>query len=473
VAWYDLSLATIATNGLAESTDYHDDLGRALAYRALRQVARNNRGVALLRTLPAGDAGAPACEPGFADDRCETALADILAATASDPDNAVYRMNEGWGQRLLGRTDEARAALERAVALDPTLYPAFNDLGILLARDGDTAGARTAFSAAIQAQPTYDLARWNLGILALREGPAGTIEGQRLLAEAIRLQPELRTTPLDFRADEQVYRFGFEAPAPPAAGAPPGQTYSVGAAVLAATTSVAALGQLVSTVFGHGIKTAIGSAEGRLVRLGRGRRWRARQRALRRRLPTGARGWLTWLGVAAVLAIVTAWQALQAGPAIAASGVLIAIAATLVALAAHGIGHLVAARILGGRIIPAAWAPGAVVSLAFLPVHAATGPFLAERFRARSGGRERAWLFHLAGPAANALVAVVAYLLFLAEPAPAFRLVAQIQLAAIGYTLLPVRPLDGWAIQRDRPRVLLALGFGVLAAGTAFALGLL
>ena len=36
-----------------------------------------------------------------------------------------------------------------------------------------------------------------------------------------------------------------------------------------------------------------------------------------------------------------------------------------------------------------------------------------------------------------------------------------------------VRPLDGWALKREQPRVLLVIGFGVLAAGTAFALGLL
>jgi tetratricopeptide (TPR) repeat protein len=473
VAWYDLALATIESNDLATSTDYHLDLTEALGFRALRQAARNNRAVALLRTLPADRNGTPRCDPGPARDLCETALAGIQAAVASDPGNAVYRMNEGWASRLLGKADEARAALQQAVELDSGLYPAFNDLGILLARDGDAPGARAAFTAALAADPGYDLARWNLGILALREGPTGIVEGERLLAEAIRRQPELRTAALDFRPDEEVYTFGFEAATPPMAAASPGRTYSIGAVVLAATASVAAIGQLASTLFSHGVQTAIGGTQGALERAGRHRRWRAFQRRLRQRLPSAARGWLAWSAVVVLLAVVTAWQAAQAAPTLTASAIVVAIGATLLALLAHEVGHLLAARSLRGRLIPAAWGPGAIVSLLFLPVQAATGPFLAERFRPRSGSRKGAWRFHLAGPVANALVAVIAYLLFLAEPAPALRLVAQIQLAAIGYTLLPVRPLDGWALKREQPRLLLAIGFGVLAAGTAFATGLL
>ncbi|MEO8274475.1 MAG: hypothetical protein ABI620_10450, partial [Chloroflexota bacterium] len=375
ISWYDLALATIDANGLTESSDYHQDLSRALEFRGLRQVAQNNRGVALLRSIEPGPDGAPRCDAGFAQDRCEAALAAIQSAAASDPDNAVYRMNEGWVSRLLGRADEAQAALQDAVRLDPTLYPAFNDLGILLALSGDSSGARKAFDAAMATDPTYDLARWNLGILALRDVPGGVLEGQQLLAEAIRLRPELRTAPLEFRPDERTYRFGFEAPLPRTTGATFGQTYSVGAVVLAATASIAALGQLGSTLFGHGLQTAIGDTQRRLERLSRQRRWRARLRGLRRRLPSWAGNGLSWLGVAVLLVVVTGWQAAQASPTVAGSAVLLAIIAVLIALVAHEAGHLVAARAMRGRLIPAAWGPGAIVALLFLPIHAATGPF--------------------------------------------------------------------------------------------------
>lgn len=177
--------------------------------------------------------------------------------------------------------------------------------------------------------------------------------------------------------------------------------------------------------------------------------------------------------MATLLILVTGWQAAQASPTTAGAAILMAIVGTLLALVAHEVGHIAAARAMRGRLIPAAWGPGAIVALLFLPVQAAAGPFLAERIRRTVGGSAGAWRFHLAGPLANALVGVAAYVLFLFEPAPALRLIAQIQLAAIGYTLLPIRPLDGWALQRERPRLLIALGFGVVGAGTAFALGLI
>ena len=171
--------------------------------------------------------------------------------------------------------------------------------------------------------------------------------------------------------------------------------------------------------------------------------------------------------------LITSWQAAQANATVAGSAIVLAIVAVLIALVAHEAGHVVAARLLRGRLIPAVWGPGALVALLFLPFHAATGPFFAERFRQRDGGARGTWRFHIAGPLANALVGLVAFLAFLAVPAPAFRLIAQVQLAAIAYTLLPIRPLDGWALRRERPRVLLALGFAVVAAAAAFSLGLL
>jgi tetratricopeptide (TPR) repeat protein len=472
-SWYELALAAVDANGLATIADYHRDGAIALEQRGLAQVARNNHGVALLRALQRDDGTAPSCTVETVRSRCESALADFSAAAASDPANAVYRMNAGWAARLLDRPDEARTALETAVGLDSGLFPAFNDLGVLLARSGDSTGAHAAFEAALAADPTYDLASWNLGILALRDVPAGFLEAQARLAAAIRQDPSLRTAPLDFRTDERTYRFGFEAPLPQAEGLSLGRTYSVGAVVLAGVTSIAALAQLQATLFGHAVETASSGTRAWLERQGRRARWRWRQRALRRRLPSALRSWLPWLGIVVVLAIVSGWQAAQASPSAVVGAVALALFATVLALVAHGIGHALGARSVGGRLIPAAWTPGALVALLFLPVQAASGPFLAERLRLPAGGRARAWQFHLAGPLGNLALGVVAYATFLLEPMPVLRLIAQVQLAAIAYTLLPVRPLDGWWIQRQHPRLLVALGFGAIGAGTAFALGIL
>ena len=61
---------------------------------------------------------------------------------------------------------------------------------------------------------------------------------------------------------------------------------------------------------------------------------------------------------------------------------------------------------------------------------------------------------------------------FLAEPLPLLRLVAEAQLAAVGYALLPFAPLDGSALDR-RPAVLGTAGLIVAVAGVLFAIGLL
>jgi hypothetical protein len=248
----------------------------------------------------------------------------------------------------------------------------------------------------------------------------------------------------------------------------------VGAVALAAVSSVAAIAQLQATVAGHALGTAADQGREWLGRQAGRTSWRARRRRLRRALPRPiGREWLPWAFAVVVLVLVTAWQAAQSSPETALAAVVLTLGATGVAIVAHAVGHLVALRALRGRLLPATWAPGAIVSLAFLPFQAASGPFPAERIRLRRGGTRGVWLFHLAGPAGNALVGVVAYLLFLIEPLPALRLVSQVQLAAIGYALLPTPPLDGWALNRDRPRMLIALGLAVVAVGAAFALGLI
>lgn len=64
-----------------------------------------------------------------------------------------------------GRTDEARSALDQALAIDPSHPAANNQLGILLREQGDFEGAEAAYRRAIDADPGYALADYNLGVL--------------------------------------------------------------------------------------------------------------------------------------------------------------------------------------------------------------------------------------------------------------------------------------------------------------------
>lgn len=73
-----------------------------------------------------------------------------------------------------GRRADARAALERALELDPGHAAANTQLGILLREDGEFAAAEEAYRRALATDPGHALAHYNLGVLLdmyLRRAP--------------------------------------------------------------------------------------------------------------------------------------------------------------------------------------------------------------------------------------------------------------------------------------------------------------
>ena len=421
VAWYDLALAALDANGLTRDGDYHGWMATALGARGLAAVTCNDRAVARLRALqPAPDAP-PDCADGEARARCELAREDAAAAAAADPERAPFWMNVGWSARLLGDAAAARAALETAVRLDPTLYPAFNDLGVLLAADGDLAGGRAAFAAAMSAAPDYGLARWNAGIADLADWPAGLVEGQLALADAMapardrslahsaRLSDRRADVPLLLRdRGGRARRRGDRS-----------LVQSIGAVVLAGAGSVATLAQLPATMAGGALTTTsptrgvAGTADGI------------------RPLAVSVRASASDSGVRSAWAAL-AWRARDGrrrhgragGPGESggrrrrghgdAGGVALAFAMPPWCCSSR--------RGSSGGLIPAAWAPGAAVAVLSLPFQAASGPFPGRRSRSPAGGHRRAWRLHLVAPFVGALVGLLAYLAFLVEPLPILRL---------------------------------------------------
>jgi tetratricopeptide (TPR) repeat protein len=473
VADADLALATIEANGMTIlGASYWGLLDYRVSIRGLEQVARNNRAVARLVAAQPGPGLAPACPAvkAPAADPCGLALADARAASESDPANAVYRLNIAWAARAAGNTSTAAAELGDAVALDPTLFPAANDLGVALAEAGDLVGARLAFETALAASPAYNLAAWNLGVLNLRDGPAGLPDAQRRLAAAIGEDPALRTAPVTFRTDEQVYRFAFEPGTAPAQPAPVGRAYAAGAGVLAVAATAGALSRLVGALAGGTSSALAGAADRRLTAARGTRRGRVVRRRVRRDVPAALRAGLPWVLAAVVTAVVIVWTAVTSDPATLPATVLVTGWAVLLAVVAHQAGHAVAAATLRGRVLPAHWTPGSIAALLLVPFGASTGPFPAERFRPAAGGRSM-W-FHAAGPLANGVVALLALALLVAWPAPAVRLAAQVQLAALAFALVPAHPLDGALLARRRPGAVAVAGLVILGVSTALALGL-
>ena len=108
------------------------------------------------------------------------------AAQANPGASTLYRLGT-----LLAKTGEiarARAAFERALALQPELAEANNDLGALLAQGGDLEAAIGRFRAALASTPEYPDALNNLGYALLLTGHDA--EARALYEKALSLQPD-------------------------------------------------------------------------------------------------------------------------------------------------------------------------------------------------------------------------------------------------------------------------------------------
>jgi Tfp pilus assembly protein PilF len=109
------------------------------------------------------------------------------AAQGSPSASILYRL----GSLLVktGQAAKARAAYERALALQPDLSEASNDLGTLLAESGDLPGAIERFRAALETTPDYPDALNNLGYALLLTGRPQ--EARDRYERALKLQPDL------------------------------------------------------------------------------------------------------------------------------------------------------------------------------------------------------------------------------------------------------------------------------------------
>jgi Flp pilus assembly protein TadD len=108
------------------------------------------------------------------------------AAQASPSASTLYRL--GTLLAKAGETGRARAAFERALALQPDLAEANNDLGTVLAQGGDLEAAIARFRAALASTPEYPDALNNLGYALLLTGR--DTEARALYEQALALQPD-------------------------------------------------------------------------------------------------------------------------------------------------------------------------------------------------------------------------------------------------------------------------------------------
>ena len=109
-------------------------------------------------------------------------------AIDSDPNEAILHYKLTKALDKLGDLVGEKESLQRAIALDPNLAEAQNQLGFLTVRAGDAAGAEPYFRAAIQASPSYMPAWINLAATLASE--AKWDEARKALDHALEIDPE-------------------------------------------------------------------------------------------------------------------------------------------------------------------------------------------------------------------------------------------------------------------------------------------
>src|SRR5581483_3706550 len=77
-------------------------------------------------------------------------------------------------------------------------------------------------------------------------------------------------------------------------------------------------------------------------------------------------------------------------------------------------------------------------------------------------------LVYWAGPAANLLVALAAGLAAIARPLPMLRLILLVQLGMVGFSFLPVEPMEGSVLGRAHRRLLAAFLVALVVVAILF-----
>ena len=122
-------------------------------------------------------------DQGKADD----AIAHYAAAARIHPDRCEGYAGLGAAAIRLERWDDARTALDRALAAQPRFVPALIDRASVAERDRDVALARTLLSTAVSQEPNHALAQLRLGGVLLRTG--ATAEALATFETVVRLRP--------------------------------------------------------------------------------------------------------------------------------------------------------------------------------------------------------------------------------------------------------------------------------------------
>ncbi len=102
--------------------------------------------------------------------KLDEAIAAYQKAIEIDPDYADAYYNIGIALRKQGKLDEAIAAYQKAIEIDPDYADAYYNIGIALRKQGKLDEAIAAYQKAIEIDPDYAKAYYNIGIALRKQG---------------------------------------------------------------------------------------------------------------------------------------------------------------------------------------------------------------------------------------------------------------------------------------------------------------
>ena len=377
-----------------------------------------------------------------------TAASLEAQALAADPADPVFLMTAGFIADRVGRVAEAAHYDREALASDPGIFPAANDLGVELTREHQDGAAVTALRQAVGASPGYALGWFNLGVLEAKLAPSGQLASQGAFAVADALNPALKDRRPDMTIDASVYRTALDLSKP----LPPQWSFSQ----LQRPAPAVAAGLL--AIFGLGFGLARASAKGGNTSASQvlqiAERFESAPGLKRFRHP----GWA--LAATAATFMLAALRRGSGLTEIVASGIgaLILAAAAMSARAAL-------ARRRGLTIAQNSWPPGLVLGL----VTGAFGFPWAPLPVVGTDTDEDDPGLHLVAPC---LLAGVSLLLFVESAwlhTPVTQTWAVVALIMSASTLLPIGPLDGAHVGKAG----IVAGAGVVGGALLVGLGLI
>jgi tetratricopeptide (TPR) repeat protein len=377
------------------------------------------------------------------------AVETATAAVGRDQQSPIFLQTLAYAYQSAGQLDASADTYRQALGFDTTLFPAANDLGVVLAKQGRSDDALTAFRRAVGANPDYALGWFNLGVHLSGMGPGHYLEAQGALGRAARLDPALRDADRQLVYDADPYYSGLDLSRPLPAEWRFVETQRRVPAALTVVIVLLLIGRL---IWNLGLDQASGALGERMFG------W------TRNRAAGGRRSWLSaltrpfWPVVAILATVAVLLWPLWRSDRPAAEDVVILAVGVLVLVGVYVRSRLATARRAGTTVSHYTWLPavgfGAAmggVGLGFAPLPAATVPDEQRAVR---------W----AGPAALAAVTVVLLALGWWSGLPAIRALGASAMVMMSSVLLPTKPFDGAYITRRLANILIFLAMLAVAA---------